>query len=58
MIDHRTAASTRRPVAAVQADAPLVLHPRGGIVIVGLLLLMLGLMLTPLLVGWVGLPIG
>lgn len=42
----------------VEAAPPLVLHPRGGVVIVTLLVLMTGLMLAPLAVHLAGVPIG
>lgn len=58
MIDHRTTASTVRVIEPAQATEPLVLHPRGGVVIVTLLLLTLGIMLLPLIVSWAGAPLG
>lgn len=59
MIIDRTTVTNAPRVESAPANTPLVLHPRGGVVIVTLLLLTLGLVLMPLIVGWwSGAPIG
>ncbi|WP_158636124.1 hypothetical protein [Tsukamurella sputi] len=57
MNDDRVTSMTRVPPRSVDAAPPLVLHPRGGVVIVALLVLMLGLM-VPLLMHLATAPIG
>ncbi|MCA4997132.1 hypothetical protein HWD35_20635 [Tsukamurella tyrosinosolvens] len=52
------ATPARIPRRPVEAAPPLVLHPRGGVVIVTLLVLMAGLMLAPLVLHLAGVPIG
>ncbi|CAM3807811.1 hypothetical protein ACXYTP_07235 [Tsukamurella ocularis] len=52
------ATPARVPRRSVEAAPPLVLHPRGGVVIVTLLVLMVGLMMAPLVVHLTGVPIG
>jgi len=57
MNDDRVTPMTRAPLRSVDAAPPLVLHPRGGVVIVALLVLTLGLM-VPLLMHLATAPIG
>lgn len=56
MADHRM--KSTGSVEPVEASAPLVLHPRSGVVIVVLLVLTLGLMIVPLIVSMLGAPVG
>ncbi len=51
------ATQARVPRHPVEAAQPLVVHPRGGVVIVALLLLTLGLM-VPLVLYTAAVPIG
>ncbi|WP_248490939.1 hypothetical protein [Tsukamurella sp. PLM1] len=57
MTDDRATPAERVPRPPVEAVPPLVLHPRGGVVIGALLVLTLGLM-VPLVVHLARVPIG
>ncbi|MBS4103125.1 hypothetical protein [Tsukamurella paurometabola] len=52
------ATQARVPRHPVEAATPLVLHPRGGVVIVTLLVLTASVMMAPLVMHLVGVPIG
>lgn len=56
-MNDRVTPLTRAPARSVDAAPPLVLHPRGGVVIVALLVLTLGLM-VPLFLHLATAPIG